>query len=271
MSFLSLKNNLIRPTTPRVRLVDLRSDITNQTTYSFTNIPTTPAMSGANLESGGKSICLADSLRRMLVAVVHSEDSQTSWLILSSSLGGVAADYHVDRGGTTSAINSGMVIWSSDSLADITNTDFSITFSEAITSCAVAFLEITGLGLDVSDVNGAYAAVGTGLLSATITDDTSLNNNPAGMLMKRLAIFGSTCVTGGGTELFSVAPGTAFNTSTGGVTILYADSNAEIDYAGGYCIADYTAETSAVGKTVSLDANWSGSGAGDILMSTFYY
>ena len=257
-------NTLFRRKAPFVNVFDLRSDDTDLTTYTFTtcNLP--------ELGFGGHEAALAygSGLPGVLrtpgcnaVAVIaHGEAATVTFGVNSITIGGVAGAERVDRGGATSAVNSAIYTWTSGQLADIANTDIVVTWSKAITSCAIGVLGIYNIGL--------LSFVGSGSGQGTTSLNGNIGANLTGHETHVLTIGGSTLSVGAGAETYQVQ---MQGISGGGfgrdANILYEGFSAEISFSAFWGYTDqYCADNDPI---YGIRAGWSGSAAGDQVVAGF--
>lgn len=258
---------LLRRARPEVKLLDVRDDVADLTTYTFTDV---------NIGDLGAARIIAQSqmsnvhtLRspsnKAIVINVHAEDDAITYTVSSCTLGGVAGLKTVDRGGGTNAINSAQFIWSSAQLEAIANTNVVVTFSEAVTTCAIGVMSIDNLSYVRSSGIGTSSSTGTGAINVG-GSSTSVENG----IRHVAAIMASTHATGGGTAHITVDP---YRGSSGDgtwqPTILYEGSNAEMDFAGAWTFIPGIALgpiNSAFLPGFTVD--WSGAAAFDACCST---
>jgi hypothetical protein len=249
---------------PTVKLLDVMEDVSNTNIYTFTDRSLGRMAGDATGDTWTYTTAphLPTRSRQALVAFVHSEDAAVTWTLSTLSLGGVNGTIRIDRGGATSAINTAIVTWSAEALDGITTTDVVATFSEAITGCAIGFAELRGVG--VFQMLGSTSQVGTGNLLSNV------GGTPTNQAMRVVQFFASTCATGGSTELFTFENGQTVSrvSSMYAPVLLYEGSNAEFDYAAGYCLGSFCAGE-ATANHYGLTLAWSGAGAGDMVTATF--
>jgi hypothetical protein len=137
-------------------------------------------------------------------------------------------------------------------LIGIANTDVVVTMSEACTSCAVGVVEISNIRASVPPAAGSI----NNEADLSITSIATFEQQIGGV-----ALIGSTCATGGGTEIpdFTVGgPGGNSGDSFQG-SFLYFENNAEIDFAASYYIFP-TAFLSDGAVRSTHNVLWSGAG-----------
>lgn len=250
---------------PEVKVMDVVSSTADASVYTF---------SAANLGDIGSVASTTGDLyptvphqrspgRKMIVIVVHGEDSIANFTVTSVTIGGIAGTEVIDRGGGTSAINTAIYFWPTDVLQGISSTDIGVTFGETVSGCAVGVLSINNVGIvDNGGATGTRTAVGTGELTLTPGPTAMDVEEPFHLL-----IVGSTCITGGGTEVFSMRSG-ASNFGGSEPIFLYEGSNAEFDYAAAWML---NGQHSATGGSSPFSAivGWSGTGACDAVCADF--
>ena len=254
------KASILMPLVPYVRLLDTRSDVSDLTTYTFTacNLGMIGLVSSPAANVYGTDPLLRSALRNMIVVAVHGEDAAVTFNVSSVTIGGVAGTEGPDRAGATNAINTAIYYWRTDQLQGIANTDIVVTFSEAVTHCAIGVMSVENLSLCVR-VAGAASNTFTGTGTLTLGPTMTVENIDFGLV----GIFAASCVTGGGTEGFSVKSG------IGGTppNILSAGSTAEMDYAAAWSRSPQW--NGANDKPIEFLASWSGAGAGDAACAIF--
>jgi hypothetical protein len=147
--------------------------------------------------------------------------------------------------------------WDTQSLGSIANTDVVVTFSEAVTSCAVGLLLVEGIGYPVL----------IGADSATSTSTIGLASTPTGseLMLQAVQIVPASCVTGGGTEFpewDNGWNGASRQSQFPEFTQLYHGSNAEMDFACAYSVVSTNAGANP-SASFAVTVRWSGTGAGD--------
>jgi hypothetical protein len=153
---------------PRVSVLDAVVDETDQTTYTFT---------GCNVFSGGSSRdqgvwpgCRSRA-HKLIIVAVHGLNDTTTFDVTSVAIGGVSGTERIDRGGTTNAVNSAIYSWEASALSDITNTDIVVTWSEAVTACAIGVVIVEGIGVAAFSAGGG--GVGTTAFTANQATDAA--------------------------------------------------------------------------------------------------
>lgn len=248
---------------PQVYLNDLREDVSNATTYTFTACAVSigPAMieSSEEMTLGAAVGSYPRSPSRATnYCIVHAEDSATVFNVSSVTLGGVAGSEVTDRGGATNAINTAFYGWDSANLSAIANTDVVVTMSEAITGCAIAMIRVENIGVaQTAGIN--FTATGTGALDLVGTQSSNVINAPQGFF-----IFATTNATGGGTEHMQW---NILGSHAGyQMQMLYEGSNAEFDYGAFFVIIPQYCGLSTTDTVAEFQLGWSGTGAGDSIM-----
>lgn len=166
-------STILRGQVPSVKLTDLRNDVSDLTTYTFTNCaigPITFGVAGAGTPIPGQ--VLRSSGFRNIAVIVHGEDAATSFSVTGVTIGGVSGTEQIDRVGATSAINTAIYTWAGSTLDGIANTNIAVTWSEAITSCAIGVLSIENMPMLVG--LSSASAVGTGVMNAAVTGTATL-------------------------------------------------------------------------------------------------
>lgn len=265
--------SIFRPSAPKVTLTDLREDISNLTVYTFSgcNISygaggTLSSESSDNVIAGANGSYPRASSRSIIIVTIHAEDAALTFGISGVTLGGVAGSEEADRGGGTSAINSGLYWWRTADIVNITNTDIVVTMTEAVTGCAIGVLRIDNIG--TAQKSGTNSGnVGTGEISQSVNQNQAAVSSNHGLF----GILVSTCATGGGTERFQVDHIIGSDTTHRngmGLLMLYEGSNAEFDYGAAFVyLPQYV--SSEVTAPLFIGAQWSGAGAGDAIMSSW--
>ena len=247
---------ILTPTTPRVKLLDVVSDATDLTTYTFTaanigDFGGTASDAGFTIVN---SVYVRASSKKYIVACVHGQDSATVFTVSSCTIGGVAGTKKSDRGGSTNAINTAFFYWDTAALDKISNTDVVVTWSEAITGCTVGLLEVENVGvLDAGA--GTASATSTGNIQVSLTGSiTATDRYPVAIVASTIDNTAETF------QVTSLSSGGLGNKSW---TILYEGNNGEFGYAAAWTYySGYPAENGVATALVT----WSGSGAGDASM-----
>lgn len=252
---------LTAPTQPIAKLLDLRSSITDLTTYTagFENLNCSVYGGGGfisadtpNLGAGVPAIG-----RTLILAILHAEDAAITFTVTSFSIGGVAGTELVDRGGGTSAINTAIYSWDATELSNAANTNGSIVFDEAITSCAVGIIAVSNIAYRTPMGSGAGVSAGGSVV-------ISVANTAAQMeqwIRKGIVIVGSTCAVN--TE----APDWDFFASASlqgrKPVVLYESSSAEIAYSAAYYLMESPIFAPSNLVVTNAACTWNGAGAGD--------
>jgi len=259
---------ILKSPKPKIKLTDIREDVGNNTTYTFTGCNIDLGMAGTiasedvGLGTANGSYPRSPS-RGVVIVAVHGEDSATLFSISTVTIGGVTGTEAADRGGATNAINSGLWYFDTDKLSALANTDIVVTFSEAVTGAAIGVICVTNIG--PLQVVGSNNGTGAGSLLLGVGATTSQANSTY-----PFAIVVSTCATGGGTERFQVdAVNSAIADSHGAaqIELLYEKSNAEFDYGAAAMICQQYSYNLAV--IMEVDVNWSGAGVADDVLVAF--
>lgn len=249
---INARANLLRPVRRTVSFLDQANSVDDLTTYTFSamHIPRPGAVEFNSDFANSDFPHLKARSRELVVVIVHGEDAAANFGVSSVTIGGIAGMEAVDRGGATNAINTAVYFWRS-SLFGITNTDVVVTWSEAVTSCAVGVLLVNCMSL--AAVPAGATATGTGDLSLAINASlTSMDG------LNTCAIAGATCA--GETETCD------WRVSAAGANeapvMLYEGSNAEMAWSGAWSrMSQYQGGNGAA--TANMTASWSGAGAGD--------
>lgn len=257
-----LLSAVLKRQAPQVEVLDVRDSSSGLTTYTFTS---------CNVHFGSVHSIAGDAYgtdphvrspgRKMIVVVVHGDDSASSFGVNSVTIGAVAGTERVDRAGITNPPNTAIYTWDTNSLDGITSTDIAVTWSEAITACAIGVLLVSNLGL-CQFVNSATAAATTALDLAPAASVTGFDTFA-------IAICGSSCATGGGTETARITHATTGSGQVNGDScpiLLYSNSNALLDYC-----AFWSYSQQYLGDVVPfrMTVNWSSTGNSDAVMATF--
>lgn len=258
---------LLKTSMPQVKVTDVRSDITDLTTYTFTNVnlgdlgtQTTPTLGNYNDQS-----VLRSPTNRTIAVMVHSEAAAVTWTVSTCTIGGVAGVKPIDRGGATTAINSAIFLYNAASLQGIANTDIVVTFSKAITSCAIGVVSIENFNYNRNGALGTGSAnSAAGAAVSTGGSTTSTENSVAGTMV--LAC--STHTTGLETVQFTARP----DAQSGNYEpyLLYDQNNAEIGFAAAWAYnPGYPSlAVTAAGGFPQVRCDWSGAGAFDLVVCT---
>lgn len=238
---------------PRITVWDQRNSTSALTTYTFSSSDT-PEL-GSVLSTAdvyGTNPHVKSNGRKMVLAAVHAEDAATLYTVDSVTLGGVAGTEASDRGGNT-VVSAAIYYWDASSLAGITNSDVVVTFSEAVSSCAVVIMLVDNVGVATPIATGVTAAV-----SQTPALDV------ADMNMFMLGV--ATSATASGAE--TVAFGNLQATNGGGYwpEWLYEGSNSVMTWAG--AIVFFPGYNG--GQRTEFRPTWSGAGTSDSVVAMFY-
>lgn len=247
---------------PTVTLLDTANSVTDGASFTFSAMNLGGMSGTAPLNSLETTVAndnplLAVPGRKVILCIVHLEDSATNFGVTSVTIGGVAGTEELDRGGGTTAINTAMYLWRSEQLAAIANTDVIVTPTETCTACAVGVLEIDNVRSSRSTAEGIAQTAGDINISTGINTDVGIIGG--------VVIMGISCVTGGGTETpsfinrtASTPPLDAFEPDT-----LYFGNNAELDFAAAVFQSPTVFFYSGLAARQGVGANWSGAGGGD--------
>lgn len=224
-------------TVPKVTLLDMKSDATDLTTYTFTacNCGSLGSTRTAAAETTTSLPHIQSTGRAAIIVCIHSEDAATAFSITSCSLGGVAGVEAVDRGGATNAVNSGIYVFDTAAIAGITNTDIVVVMSEAVTSCAIGVLLVEGLGV----LHVIATTFGTSL-------NSGLSPIPAATEHQQLCVVEIIAATNIGVAVPQFTTGAAGATQGSALCapiLLYEGVTAEHGFAAAYAVGRFTPGT----------------------------
>lgn len=255
-------STILRKQGPTVKLLDTAESTSALTTYTFSavnlgDLGGTASIAGETYNNFPNSRAAS---RKYIIVCVHGENSVATFSVSSVTIGGVSGTSRSDRGGGTNAIDTALFSFDTASLDGITNTDVVVTWSGAITGCAIGVLLVENAGV-LTLIGSPTGVTGTGVLTTTATHGGSLDRHT-------VAILASTCATGGGTEKvqFYIGEATSSFTPCHAPTLLYEKSNANFDYAACWSFAPGYFSANAF----TFNTTWSGTGAGDACLITFY-
>lgn len=247
---------------PTVKLLDTAESTSALTTYTFSSVNLGDL--GATATDGTDILGTWNTIRmptkKYIAVVIHGENSAITFDVTGVTIGGVAGSERSDRAGATSAINTAIYTWTTASLGGITNTDIAVTWSTAITGCAIGVLLVENAAW-LNNAGGTNG-VGTGVVSAGSA--LGVSGNASNML----GIWGSTCATGGSTEQpqFYIGEATSTFSPMYAPTLLYQKSNANFDYAAAWSYAPGYFWSGGF----AMNVTWSGTGAGDLVTAIMY-
>jgi hypothetical protein len=242
---------------PEVKLLDLREDTSALTTYTFTNcnthdIGTTASITGQFTDTVVPS---RSTSRKAIAVIVHGKDDALTFDVTGVTLGGVAMTQAVDRNGTTYAVDTAIFWVASASIADVANTNIAVTFSEAVTGCAIGVVSVDNLSTFVS-IGTASGASAANLTLAPAPSFAARNS-------QHCMLVGSTHVTGSlseRVEFFVASSGVSVASGMQPPILLYEAGNAGFSYAACWSyMPGYTADTSAF----AIVTSWNGAGGFD--------
>lgn len=243
---------------PRVVLTDLRSDVSDATTYTFTacQVDIWPTLSFA--DTLGTNPYVISSSRSFVAVAIHGEDAAATFGVTSVTLGGVAGTEIHDRGGAGAGIlvNTAFYVWATEALQGITTTDIAVTFSEAVTGCAIGVMSISNVAAFITTVAG-LDTTGNGTLTLTafaVADTTGV---------KGIHFCFSTINAAGEALAISLNANTIVPTDASQAILLYEGSNAEFGYAGAYAYVTQTAAGEVGGGSWTL--SWDGTANADAI------
>jgi len=246
---------MLKRQAPFVRLLDVRESTTNATTYTFTSVSAPPQRGCPSVasETYGASPHLRSATRSLLAVIVHAEDAAVTFGVSSVTFGGVGGTERVDRGGGTSAINTAIYTWTGDLLGAVTTTDVVVTFSEAVTGCAIGVVEISNIG--AAEIGSSTSGSGTGILTFSPSPSITQYGETS------IGLYASTMITGASSETFSTGIINGATPNGGSPIVLYEGQNAEFAYAAAFSLSNqYTAD----GNAFAIASEWSGATAGDL-------
>lgn len=257
---------VLTPKFPRVKLLATASDVSDTDIYTFSAMDIGGFGGGHPLGEHEDNSTITTPIplfrspnRKVILAIIHGEDAAVTFNVSSVTIGGVSGTEQVDRGGASAAVNTSVYTWSDNLLAGIANTDVVVTWSEAITACAVGIVEVSNIRLSGAAASGS--GQGTGTINVALTGFTESETCVGGV-----AVVGSTCVTGGSTEFpeWAYSNAASIYTESFAPIQLYHESNAEIDFAAAYYVVGSVSGVSPGGTLrLSPSVAWSGAGNGD--------
>lgn len=246
--------NVLTPKFPQVRLLATGSDTGNLTVYTFSAMAIgrfgTGHPFGGHESTNSDVPLIASPARRAIAVIVHTEDAATVFDISSVSIGGVNGTERADAAGGA-LVSTAIYVWNPLDLIGIANTDVVVTASEALTSCAVGVVEISNIRSFVPPASG------------TVNNDADLSIGSISGHENQIGgvcLVGSTCATGGGTEIPDFDEANTASAHDGFRSqLLYFENNAEIDFAAAYYIFP-TAFLSDGSARSTHRVSWSGAG-----------
>lgn len=171
-----LWNVLFERSGPIVEVLDVRSDTTDLTTYTFTAVSGIAGALGSTATIAGDTYAANPHVRarsRKFIQVnVHAIDALSVYTVSTCTIGGVGGTKIVDAGGL-SAASAAAFIYDTQALQGITSTDVVVTFSEAVTSCAIGVLAVSNIGVLQNVVTNVWGNTGD-LLSSFDTPSPEL-------------------------------------------------------------------------------------------------
>lgn len=258
---------LLRRNRPEVKLQDVRSDTTDLTTYTFTDVNIGDLGTAMSVPSGNyaNQAVWRSPTNRTIAVMVHSEAAAVTWTVTSCTIGGVAGVKAVDRGGATVAINSAIFLFGASILQGISNTNVVVTMSKAVTSCAIGVISIENISYTRdAGIGTGTGQTATGSAVGTGGTTTSTDNSVVGLGL----LSASTHATGLETVQFTVRPDNQSGCQE--PYLLYDQSNAEIGFAAAWTYSpnypSLNVLTSAGGGMNNSRVDWSGSGNFDLVV-----
>lgn len=258
MFYSPIRNVLLSPKVPRFQFLDLRTDATDLTTYTFTNVNIGDFGTDGDSADYGVNPHVRSPSHKMIWIIVHSEDALATYTVTNVTIGGNGGNPRVEAGGLIAADTS-IWFWTGNALDTISSRDVVVTFSEAVTSCAIGVVSVDNIGVRTNINNGSTS--GTGVLTSNLTHGSFAVNDAFPFML-----VGTTCVTGALAETvqFSSSPIHAAGMHP---MLLYEGSNAEMSYAAAWT---YASQYSAANSTVlGIDTSWSGAGSADVAATIF--
>jgi hypothetical protein len=241
-------NTIFKRTGPNVQVRHVAENIDNLTTYTFTgvNLGDLGSVPSVLTDSATTTPAVRSTGRKMVIVCVHGEDAATVFSVNGVTIGGVSGTELADRGGSGNASNTAIYVWSTDSLEGITSTDVEVTWSEAVTGCAIGVLVVDNLGA----VDGLFAFSTTGII-AYGTGGESIYG--AGAFY--LACISATAASPNAsvTDPFTVAGGNG--SSVFAPTLLYELTNGEFSGAAWWAWSPQTVVDGQNGFTLNVASN----------------
>jgi hypothetical protein len=253
---------------PNFTVTDQRDNTANQTTYTF---------SACRIGGGASSMperiilnsrpSMRSASNRLVVVVVHAENTVATWGVSSITIGGVAGFLWVDRNAQINPINTAIRAWRGSDLDAIANTDIVVTMSTAITGCSIVVIQIDNLYSFNEGVPTAFTTDGAGA-AMTVSPSSGTVVVPT----RNVAVLGaSTNASAVGTEQFEIynSAGSTAGVSWSNVNpiLLYEGGNAEFSYAGFWYWVPGHIPSGSIGAAV---VGWSGTAAADLVVAAVY-
>lgn len=244
---------------PYAVLYDLREDLTDLTTYTFTNCILPPVSANPYVQTAtGDNDNLIHSPGHVLTLIgIHAEDALSAYTVSSVTVGGQTASSGRDNGGLQ-AISSAIFFLNANRRQEATGSDIVVTFSEAITGCAISVVGVHNVASNSAIPFGTgSSATATGVVTVSLqggTARTCVDTAMSGFVI-------STCATGGGTT----QPQCTTLGSRSGLyepVMLYSASNVEFDYAGWFAYSPQMM-MDAGADAMQTVTSWSGSNTKD--------
>lgn len=254
MLFTPAQRILLHSNYPRAKFLDLRSNTTGLTTYTFTEVNIGPrGTSELRAQSVGTDQVMRSPSNKMVVIVVHTKASAVTWTISSCTLGGVAGGKVVDRGGATNAINTAIFQWNDLAIAGIANTDVVVTGSKALLGCAIGVISVENFYL----ANTSSPAAASGTSTGAVNVGSSLNTDSP--TLNYCSVAGSTCTTANLAESAIWGVSTGNGNGSFAPTMLYEGGDAVQSYSAAF----QTAPGYCANQGAAMRIDWSGAGAFD--------
>lgn len=227
------------------------SSTTDLTTYTFSAVNGIAGALGSVASTTGDDYLVNPQVRsagrKFILINVHGERALAATTVNSVTIGGVAGTEISD--GTSTLVNTAAYIWDTQALQGITTTDVVVTWSAAVTACAVGALAISNIGVFKNVVGFNLANPSTIPVGFDITIlQTDMN---------ALLITGTTCE---GLETMAISNSGSVQDPSRPWMILYDQQNAEFSFGAAwtYC-PQYNADNS---HAAAGGVDWSGAGNG---------
>ena len=254
---LGLLGNLLKPSYPLVRILDAASSISDLTTYTFSGMKLGIPLNSFSIASefGGTGPLIRSTDKAVIVCTVHGEDAATAFSVSSVTIGGVAGTEAADQGAAIIQVNTAIYVWECSALAGITDTDVVVTWSEAVTGCAVTLLLVSNLIQTSPVADGSSSGINT-------QTNNNLNAVTRPLVGNSLLIFASTVDDPANVPDFNpLVLGGAVGAGAGNPITLWFEANAEFAYASGFQVIRHTDLSLNQGDYSRTRYNWTG-GAG---------
>lgn len=250
---------------PVATVYDVRDDITNLTTYTFSNCtfpppPAAPVRSNATAD--WDSMPHSPSFG-MWYILIHGWNATPPFTVSTVTVGGVSATVGRDQGGVQSTSDAIFFV-NPLNIGNVANNDIVVTWSEAMASCAIAVVGVTNCGQ-----HGA-APFGTG--SSAASTSTSINISPT-VGTNRVGLDSSVgvvvCTSAISTTAFPSCDAIGRNSGVVEPQLLYHGTNAEFTYAGFFTYSPSMLMDDGT-NALSLAINWTGTTTKDVAAVTIF-